>query len=552
MDTSKVSIVIPVFNGGDYLQEAIESALAQTYKNVEILVINDGSDDSGATERIAMSYDDRVRYFSKPNGGVGSALNRAISEMTGDYFSWLSHDDLYTKDKVEKEINALSRIGRNDVVVYSDYSVFTSCPENAVPVNLKNVPPKHFRYWITVENRLHGCTLLIPRNAFEKVGGFNESLRTTQDYDLWFRMAKEFSFVHIPDVLVKARSHCDQGSHRMAGIALAECNELLSNFVRGLQPQEILSATSRPLAESYADIASSMFKRGFDETGILAEKFAKQTDIADNGIAALAKNMRHIGHRFFYEGKKFLPPKVKQMIKAAIHYIRKQTTSESAERQIQLKEKFSEVYEKNIFGGRVSRSGEGSDLVQTEIIRRELPKIIENYSIKTFLDAPCGDWYWMRDTNLGVEQYIGVDIVEAMIEKHKKSFGSPSRTFLCLNLATDALPKADLIFSRDCLVHLTFADALKIISNFKISGAKYLLTTTFVDRTKNNDLVGKDGFWRPLNLRLAPFNFPEPLLMVNEGCTEEAGQCTDKSLGLWLLSDIKILPRSMVAIDSDE
>ena len=540
MNNPKVSIVIPVYNGQDFLGEAIDSALAQTYKNVEILVINDGSDDDGATERVAMSYGDKVRYYHKQNGGVASALNRAIAEMTGDYFSWLSHDDLYTKDKVEKEINALSRIGREDVVIYSDYTVFTNDPEDAVSVCLKGVPSEHFRYWITVENKLHGCTFLIPRSAFGKVGGFNESLRTTQDYDLWFRMAKEFPFIHLPDVLVKARSHPDQGSHKMAGIALAECNDLLSNFIRGLDPQKIISATAKPLTESYAEIASSMFSRGFNEAGFLAEKFARRADMTGNSkMTAMTRNMRYLGSRFVNVGKKLLPLKVKHMIKAAIRPAMNQVAGESEEQHPQLKEKFSEVYERNMFGGRVSRSGEGSDLVQTEIIRRELPRIVKEFSIQTFLDAPCGDWYWMKETNLGVEQYIGVDIVEAMIEKHKKSFGSPAQIFLCLNLATDSLPKVDLIFSRDCLVHLRFEDALKIIANFKRSGAKYLLTTTFIDRTRNHDLVGMDSFWRPLNMRLAPFNFPEPLLIVNEGCAEEAGQYADKSLGLWLLSDIK-------------
>lgn len=541
MTSPKVSIVIPVYNGWDYLGEAIDSALAQSYKNIEVLVVNDGSNDDGKTERVAQAYGEKIRYCCKENGGVASALNRAIVEMTGDYFSWLSHDDLYAKDKVETDLDALRKIGRDDVVVYSNYSVFTNNPDHAVPVRLKGVAPGHFRYWITVENRLHGCTLLIPRGAFEKVGGFNESLRTTQDYDLWFRMAREFPFVHIPEVLVQARSHPDQGSHKMANIASVECNELLSNFIRGLEPQEILSATGKPLAESYAEIASSMFKRGFNEAGILADKLAKQADApGHNKTAALTRNMRYLGSRVLNAGRKFLPVKVKQTIKAVLRPIMGQPAAESAERHLQLKDKFSEVYEKNIFGGRVSRSGEGSDLIQTEIIRRELPNIVKEFSIRTFLDAPCGDWYWMKETNLGVEQYLGVDIVETMIEKHKKNFGSPSHTFLCLNLATDSLPKADLIFSRDCLVHLSFEDALKVIANFKKSGAKYLLTTTFVDRISNNDLVGKASFWRPLNMRLAPFNFPEPLLIVNEGCTEEAGQCTDKSLGLWLLSDIQV------------
>jgi hypothetical protein len=249
--------------------------------------------------------------------------------------------------------------------------------------------------------------------------------------------------------------------------------------------------------------------------------------------------MRYLGSRFVNVGRKLLPLKVKYLIKAVIRPAMNQVAGESEEQHSHLKEKFSEIYSNNIFGGRVSRSGEGSDLVQTEIIRRELPRIVKECSIHTFLDAPCGDGYWMQKTNLGVEQYIGVDIVEAMIEKHKKDFGSPTQTFLCMNLVTDSLPKVDLIFSRDCLVHLRFKDALKTIANFKRSGAKYLLTTTFVDRTKNYDLVGMDSFWRPLNMRLAPFNFPEPLLIVNEGCTEEAELYTDKSLGLWLLSDIK-------------
>src|SRR5665647_567426 len=92
----KVSIVIPVYNGSKYLGEAIDSALAQTYKNLEIIVSNDGSSDNGATERVAKSYGDKIIYLGKKdNGGASTALNAAIKVMTGEYFSWLSHDDMY-------------------------------------------------------------------------------------------------------------------------------------------------------------------------------------------------------------------------------------------------------------------------------------------------------------------------------------------------------------------------------------------------------------------------------------------------------------------------
>ena len=95
VNNPKVSIVIPVYNGEDYLAYAIDSALSQTYENKEIVVINDGSTDN--TDEICKSYGDKIRYFVKKNGGVASALNLAIEKMDGEYFSWLSHDDAYKK-----------------------------------------------------------------------------------------------------------------------------------------------------------------------------------------------------------------------------------------------------------------------------------------------------------------------------------------------------------------------------------------------------------------------------------------------------------------------
>ena len=122
INNSKVTIVIPVYNGSNYLAEAIDSALAQTYKNIEILVINDGSNDNGATEKIAKSYGNKIRYFKKENGGVATALNLGIEKMSGEYFSWLSHDDLYYPEKIEKQIKFISNFGHRSVV-YSDYAL---------------------------------------------------------------------------------------------------------------------------------------------------------------------------------------------------------------------------------------------------------------------------------------------------------------------------------------------------------------------------------------------------------------------------------------------
>ena len=176
-----------------------------------------------------------------------------------------------------------------------------------------------------------------------------------------------------------------------------------------------------------------------------------------------------------------------------------------------LREKFSNIYLDNAFGGAKSRSGEGSEMTQTAVIRRELPRLVQELGISSFMDAPCGDWFWMKETALGVAEYIGLDIVEKLIEINNIQFGGPSRKFLCRNLAEDPLPKADLIFCRDCLVHLNFQDIRRVIANFRRSQSIYLLTTTFASRQKNVDLVGKD-VWRALNFQAAPFNFyAEPL-----------------------------------------
>jgi SAM-dependent methyltransferase len=203
-----------------------------------------------------------------------------------------------------------------------------------------------------------------------------------------------------------------------------------------------------------------------------------------------------------------------------------------------LQKRFSLIYEDNIFEGKQSRSGEGSDMVQTAEIRRVLPELMRELQIKSFLDAPCGDWFWMKETPLGVDKYIGADIVEKLIEDNRQKFSDEKHEFICRDLAKDDLPCVDLIFCRDCLVHLNYADVMKVLENFKRSGSKYLLTTTFAGRAENKDLVGKD-IWRTLNLQVAPFNFPQPVKLINEQCTEADCKFTDKSLGLWLLADIR-------------
>jgi len=200
------------------------------------------------------------------------------------------------------------------------------------------------------------------------------------------------------------------------------------------------------------------------------------------------------------------------------------------------KKKFTKIFRNNSFLGRESKSGEGSGLSQTTVIRQEIPKLLKELRVKSLIDAPCGDLYWLKEIELPVEKYIGIDIVEELIDQNKKKYVNQQQSFMTIDIIEDEIPKADIILCRDCLVHLSFKQCIKVIKNFKKSGAIYVLTTTFTERLKNNDL-GR-GFWRTLNLEIPPFNFPRPIKIINENCSEYDGEYSDKSLGLWLLKDI--------------
>ncbi len=198
--------------------------------------------------------------------------------------------------------------------------------------------------------------------------------------------------------------------------------------------------------------------------------------------------------------------------------------------------RFTGIYETNAWQDDESVSGSGSNLIQTETLRAELPTLLKRHEIRSLLDAPCGDLCWIAHTELPVEDYIGADIVPDIIEMNRQRFQNDGWSFVVADIIRDDLPRADAILCRDCLVHLSFREALAAIRNMKRSGARYLLTTHFTDRDSNTDI--QTGDWRPLNLRLAPFDFPEPCDLINERCTELDGKYSDKCLAMWRLADL--------------
>lgn len=200
---------------------------------------------------------------------------------------------------------------------------------------------------------------------------------------------------------------------------------------------------------------------------------------------------------------------------------------------------FQRLFDDNGWAGEESVSGPGSALRLTEVLRRELPRVIRQLGVRSMVDAPCGDLHWMRHVELDLDRYTGIDIVPQVVAANAANPPWPFARFVLGDLVTQDVPRADLVFCRDCLVHLPYADVLTVLRRFQASGAQYLMTTTFTDRD-NRDI--ETGDWRPINLQAPPFSLPDPLLLLVEDCTEEGGRYSDKSMAVWELPELS-LPR---------
>ena len=250
-----VSIVIPVYNGSNYMREAIDSAISQTYSNIEILVVNDGSTDDGLTHDIALSYGEKIRYFKKENGGVVSALNYGIENMCGDYFAWLSHDDIYMPEKIEKQVLALKKhkgsrpafcvcnctfIDENGAEMYNSY-VSKDCAFDDA------------RCFLFLGNvGFNGIMVLIPKELFDVCGMFTPSL-ATHEYDMWIRIMDVADIVVEPKCLTYMRMHPHQVSSQKKQDAAKEIDQFIGEGIQSIPP---------PVFESF--VTNQVDEKGID------------------------------------------------------------------------------------------------------------------------------------------------------------------------------------------------------------------------------------------------------------------------------------------------
>ncbi len=191
---------------------------------------------------------------------------------------------------------------------------------------------------------------------------------------------------------------------------------------------------------------------------------------------------------------------------------------------------FERIYDQNLWGDPESASGGGSGTAATDAIRRELPALFEQYGIRSLLDAPCGDFHWMKHLAGSLERYVGVDIVRDLVDRNERLYATDRIRFLCADIVADRLPSADAVLCRDCFIHLPTKLIRSALANFRASGIRYLLLTNDRDVESYHDIP--IGSFRRVNFERPPFSFPTPLHVVNEA------RSGDRQLCLWKLDSL--------------
>jgi glycosyltransferase involved in cell wall biosynthesis len=255
---AEVSVVIPAYNAVRYVAQTIERALAQTFADHEILVIDDGSTDG--TERVVRAYP-RVRYHRQDNRGVAVARNRGIAEARGRYVAFLDADDLWLPHKLERQLGAL----RTAPACRACYSPFLAVDPHLREIGLVRRP----RGASALEDLLRfgnvigtPSTVLCERTLLEDLGGFDPDLSLCADWDLWIRLAAQTEFAYVDEPLVHYRWHAGNMSRDVALLDRESVRTLEKAFAMPGLPEALRARRRSALGRNQMVLAGSYFRAG--------------------------------------------------------------------------------------------------------------------------------------------------------------------------------------------------------------------------------------------------------------------------------------------------
>ncbi len=211
MASPTVSVILPVYNGENYLRFAIESVLNQTYGDFELIIVDDGSTDP-TPEIVSAYHDARLRYVRQDNTGVTGAVNHGLRLATGKYISWLSHDDVFLPDKLRRQVDLIAG-SVLPAVCYTDVQMIDARGE----VTAEHKLPEHNREEILRYILSFGpissasYSIMYDRRCVDEVGPYSDSWPYTQDAEMLLRLARKFPFLHLTEFLMQVRDHDQRG-----------------------------------------------------------------------------------------------------------------------------------------------------------------------------------------------------------------------------------------------------------------------------------------------------------------------------------------------------
>jgi glycosyltransferase involved in cell wall biosynthesis len=242
-----ISVVIPVYNGEKTIRETIDSVLNQTFSDLELIVINDGSQDS-TLEIVSTIPDPRLKVFSYPNSGQAASRNRGISEACGEYIAFIDADDLWRVDKLEAQLRALQE-NPQAAVAYSWTDLIDESGRflrRGCHLTISGDAYAHLLLMNFLEN---GSNPLIRRQALTKVGLFEESLPPAEDWDLWLRLAAHYNFVAIPSPQILYRVSPNSMSNNVFRLEEASLQVIERAFAQA--PESLKELRKPSLANLY-------------------------------------------------------------------------------------------------------------------------------------------------------------------------------------------------------------------------------------------------------------------------------------------------------------
>lgn len=208
MSDKQVSVIIPTYNSGNYIKDAVDSVLVQNYKNIEVIVVDDGSTDN--TKGILSGYIERgeIHYSYQDNAGLAAARNTGIAVSMGEFIALLDADDVWVSDKISRQVELITASSAD--MVFADFHNFT---ERGIIIENKNTEkiedglPVTFHMLFDINNFIYPSTALIRRDVFSECGFFDTSLNAVEDYDMWLRIARKFCIIGINEPLSLIRIH---------------------------------------------------------------------------------------------------------------------------------------------------------------------------------------------------------------------------------------------------------------------------------------------------------------------------------------------------------